>query len=220
MDDASSQDLLADLPVVQRLALAYASAAHRARYAAFFALDNRLAQIVRGRREVVLAQMRLAWWRDMLAKPVESWPKGDAVLAALRAAGEPAALGALVDGWEALLAETFGEAKLETFLQGRAAGYGWAANSKEGAQKAALRIASDRLSLTELSANIADEGERDMVSSRLTELPGSAPLERAMRPLKVLDGLAMRANKRARAAPLLDGPADMAVAIRLGLFGR
>ncbi len=92
------------LPPPYRLALAYAPrAAHNATLG-LFALDHRLSGIVRGAREPMLAQLKLAWWRDRLLSPPHAWPSGEPLLAALTGWGEHAAgLVGLVDGWEAVL---------------------------------------------------------------------------------------------------------------------
>ncbi|ANU08039.1 hypothetical protein [Paraurantiacibacter namhicola] len=211
MDEA----LLADIAPPQRLALAYAGKATRLSFAAVFALDARLAKIIRARREVVLVQMRLAWWRDMLARPVSEWPKGDAVLGALRQCEAPDRLGALVDGWEALLAEEFGEEQLDAYCAGRQAAFAFAGGQGEGAA-----IASDRVSLVELLPNLSSPEERSLVADRLDALEPTPKMPRAQRPLAVLDGLANRAHRAGRSGDLLAGPGDMVAAIRLGLLGR
>ena len=115
-----SSALLADLPPVQRLALAYASSRSRPAILSLLALDARLAAILRGRREPIAAQMRLAWWRDMLARPKSEWPAGEPVLEALCAWNDPGGLAALAEGWEALLAEDLIPATIAEFVDGRA----------------------------------------------------------------------------------------------------
>ena len=76
-----------DLPPPQRLALTYASARGREPTHALLSLDAKLAAFLRARREPIAAQLRLAWWRDMLARPVAEWPRGEPVLDSLRAIG-------------------------------------------------------------------------------------------------------------------------------------
>ncbi|HEY6868328.1 MAG TPA: squalene/phytoene synthase family protein, partial [Novosphingobium sp.] len=94
------------MPPLARLALAYAPARLRADWLAVLALDARLAKVVRQAREPMLAQIRLAWWRERLAADPAGWPRGEPVLAALAAWGEAAPrLVPLVDGWEALLGD-------------------------------------------------------------------------------------------------------------------
>jgi phytoene synthase len=53
-------------------------------------LDVRLAGVVRGAREPMLGQLKLAWWRDRLGGDPESWPKGEPLLASLKAWGAEA----------------------------------------------------------------------------------------------------------------------------------
>jgi phytoene synthase len=78
---------------------------------------------VAGTREPVLAQLRLAWWRDRLAEPAENWPRGEPLLAALTCwQGRHGALAGLVDGWEALLGEApLAAPALMQLVDGRAA---------------------------------------------------------------------------------------------------
>ena len=51
----------------------------------------------------MLAQIRLAWWREMFGRPASDWPAGEPLLAQLAAwDAERAGLAALADGWEAM----------------------------------------------------------------------------------------------------------------------
>ncbi|MBS0255070.1 MAG: hypothetical protein JSS36_07660 [Proteobacteria bacterium] len=96
--------------------MAYAPAATRGHWLGLLALDARLAGVVRGAREPILGQLRLAWWRERLGEDPARWPTGEPLLAQLRAL--PAAtMAPLVDGWEALL---LGE-DLEAWLAARPA---------------------------------------------------------------------------------------------------
>lgn len=86
----------------ERLAIAYAPRALRPAWTGLLALDRRLADAAREGREPIMVQLRLAWWRDRLAEPAAQRPKGEPLLALLAAWDDNrAALGALVDGWEA-----------------------------------------------------------------------------------------------------------------------
>ena len=68
------------LPTEIELALAYTPRDRREAMRVAFELDRRLARIVAATTEPMLGQMRLAWWRDILAKPVDERPRGDVVL--------------------------------------------------------------------------------------------------------------------------------------------
>ena len=91
------------LPALQRLALAYAPAKSRPAWIALLALDARLADIVRHAHEPMLAQLRLAWWREQLAGSSGGPATGDPLLALLREwPGQGMALAGLAGGWEAM----------------------------------------------------------------------------------------------------------------------
>jgi phytoene synthase len=79
----------------------------RAAMAALWELAARLTRLLRDAREPLIGQIKLAWWRDMLAllaSDPAALPKGEPLLAELRAcwAGQ-GGLDALVDAAEAML---------------------------------------------------------------------------------------------------------------------
>lgn len=110
----------------------------RPHVAALWALAERLTALLRDAREPLIGQIKLAWWRDMmaiLASDPAALPKGEPLLAELRAswAGQ-GGLEALVDAVEAMLlaeddsarrdaATGFGEALFR--LSGGAGGARW-----------------------------------------------------------------------------------------------
>jgi len=90
------------------LALSYAPRGRRAGLGALFALDAALGQVLRTTREPMVGQMRLAWWREALARLDTMPPPAEPVLQAVARDVMPfgptgAALAAMVDGWEPLL---------------------------------------------------------------------------------------------------------------------
>jgi len=203
-------ELRDSLPPPQRLALAYAPSAVRDDWLAFLAFDARLAGIVQRNREVMLGQLRFAWWRDQLAS--EGPPRaGEPLLALLVEWGEHRkALGALVDGWEAALdpdadrlavAETVGEAR--------------------GAALAALagRVGcgeiGDLVKRAGREWTLAEFGVPDGQSAAIAPVR----LPRSLRPLAMLHGLARQATKPGKCG-LLDRPMDLLTAMRIGLLGR
>lgn len=212
-----AEDLLDELPRPQRLALSYAPAAVRSAMLGLLALDARLGAILRRRGEPLLAQMRLAWWRDILTAEPASWPS-DAVLALLRPWGDPGALVPLVDGWEALLSDQLDPVAIGEFARGRGAGFGLLAREL-GCDPGSAEAAGRLWAFGDLAANLTDTAERaavveaSRVEARLPALP------RVLRPLTVLAGLA-QASLRRGGAPLLDGPGAALLAVRLGIFGR
>ncbi len=204
-----------------RLALAYTPATMRAPLATFFALDQRLARIVSAATEPMLAQMRLAWWRDMLAKPVEERPTGDAVLDAIGEhwQGREHALTRLVEGWEHLLAEpplpreaalAFAAARAEPFL---------VLPGDEG-EAGDIAISAQRWALVDAAANLSDQDERAMMLDLASKLATrKTALPRALRGLAVLDALALRSLRRG-GRPLMEGRGAALTALRAGLLGR
>lgn len=210
---------LSDLPEGQRLALAYAPRRARSATMVVLALDARLATILRKRREVVLAQVRLAWWREMLARPRAEWPAGDPVLDALAQWTDCRGLVPLVDGWEALLADDLTPGAIHTFIDGRAAAFVALAEELGVANGHAVAGSARIWAAADLAAHLSDQAERRMVIDVGLTLPRSARLSRQMAPLAVLAALGRDALRRDGAA-LLDGPKSALLALRTGLFGR
>ena len=96
------------LPPPANLAVAYTPVAFRAAFTLLLQLDMRFADIVRKAREPMIAQIKLAWWRDAFAAEPALRPKGEPLLQALCACGDvisPSALEDLVSAWELLLGE-------------------------------------------------------------------------------------------------------------------
>ena len=214
--DRLSQDIL---PPAQRLALAYAPAPSRSSTLALLALDARMAQILRGRREPLAAQLRLAWWRETLDRPVAQWPAGEPLLESLREWGDPAALAALPAGWEALLAEELTPAAIAEFADAR--GQAFAALAGElGTGPPTNAAAAARIwALADLAANLSAGAERQLVVDHGRSLGAPPRLSRSLRPLAVLAGLGAAALARG-GGELLTGPRSMLLVLRIGLGGR
>ena len=214
------QSLLALLPPVPRLALAYAPVRARPAWLALLVLDARLAQQLRNAREPILTQIRLAWWRDRLREPAAKWPQGEPLLAALADwRGEHGSLVALVDGWEMLLGEApLTQAALEAFVAGRAV----AASALAGmvghpeAGETAYR-AGKGWAIGDLAAHLSHPEE--LAAARILAERHDwriARLPRALRPLAVLNGLSERSlNLRRRN---ISGNGFL-LALRLGILG-
>ncbi|HZU64114.1 MAG TPA: hypothetical protein VFF98_10550 [Novosphingobium sp.] len=213
-------ELTDSLPPLQRLALAYAPAPTRALWAALLALDGRLAGVVRqvglAGKEPMIAQLRLAWWRDRLQEPAAQWPAGEPLLAALAGwQGQHGALAALVDGWEHLLAEAPLPAYAMTaWADGRAhAASGLAALLGADAQAAAALARA--WSLADLAAHLSAPEEQAEARRLWQEAPLPPRAPRALRPLAVLGGLA----RREAAGTPARGVNGLILALRLGLWG-
>jgi 15-cis-phytoene synthase len=97
------------------LAIAYAPRLIRPRFRWLLMFDERLQALVNRTREPLIAQMRLAWWRDMLGKDPDQRPKGEPLLAELAALGGDLDRSAkqLVDACELRIAGQSDEAERE-----------------------------------------------------------------------------------------------------------
>ena len=211
---------LGALPVERRLALAYAPARSRALWLGLFALDARLGAVVQAAHEPLLAQIKLAWWRDELAKPVAARALGEPLLALLGEWGDQAAaLSALVDGWEILLSgEPLGPGELRQIAEARASAcLGLAARLDLTATEPEVSRAARGWALAELGAALTDPDQHAAAIGLIAQQNWRRPkLPRELRPLLVLHGLAARQRGT---APLLLGPAAALRAVRLGLLG-
>lgn len=104
------------------LALAYAGR-NAAKLRVLLAFDKALGRLVATTREPVIAQMKLAWWRENLMTDAASVQKGEPVLQAVHQLGLAACAVEMVNGWEAVLGELpLDSAALEGFASGRGGG--------------------------------------------------------------------------------------------------
>lgn len=212
--------LLESLGPVNRLALAYAPQSTRLPLLALLMLDMRLAGIVRNSREPMLAQLRLAWWREQLSGDTSRWPEGEPLLVALRSwDGAHSALIPLVEGWEAMT----GTAPLpeEAFLKlADARGAAFAALADDDRVVDDATRLGRNWALADISGRLSHPDEQAMVMALAKAQDWrSARLPKRLRPLVVLHGLAARS--------LRDGSNggrvslfSLLAAIRMGLLGR
>ncbi len=205
-----------ELPLARRLALSYAPARVRAQVLALLALDERLAQAVSAASEPMLAQIKLAWWRERLQEGPEHWPEGEPLLSHLGSwPGLPAQLLPMVDGWECLLADGLSDAVLRDYAEGRASA--WRSIGPAEQAEAVMHSARD-WALADLALHLGNESE----GKRVREMIGQEKVSRLpkeLRSLAVLHGLTRRALAKG-SVELLDGPAAGLVALRIGLMGR
>lgn len=162
------------------LSLAYAGAKLRPKLELVFALDEALADILRTVREPLIAQIRLAWWRDQL----------EALAAGRDAAPEPlllrigailgpsgaASLAELPSAWEALLEDPLEIEAVTRFADLRSAALVPVFNSPEltiGLRFWALVDFAFHCSDPQLAAQVADAAKR-LEPDVLKPLPRSA----------------------------------------------
>lgn len=215
--------LEAGLSPAVRLALAYAPSRVRPLHLALFALDARLATIAASPREPMLAQIKLAWWRDRLNQPAEQWPRGEPLLELLAKWNEERReLNALTDAWEALLiAEPIGQPDIAGL--GEARGAAFAALARQcgaGEWAEAARQVGRSWSLADLSAGTAEAAP--LAGSAAPAASQISPVHRfpkSLRPYMVINELTNRAIERQPPA-FFGSPLDLLAAIRIGLLGR
>lgn len=98
-----------DLDPDRTLALAYVPAAARPAVEALWRLDVAFAAILATGTQMMISQMRLAWWREALVRLDEAPPPAEPVLQALAAHVLPrvsgAELAAMEEGWLLLTSE-------------------------------------------------------------------------------------------------------------------
>ena len=203
-----------------QIALAHTPLDKRDALRIFFEADARLARIVAGTTEPMLGQMRLAWWREMLGKPVSERPSGDRVLDGMGEhwMGRESALIALVDGWEHMLSEEFSEASALAFAQGRSTAFAALTGAGVRDGEAALPEGM-RWALADAASHVSPGPDRETLIAAARKIGADSALPRALRGLVVLDALSRRSLKRG-ARPLMEGRMAPIVATRAAIFGR
>lgn len=213
------------------LAISYAPAAARPALAALLALDGRLGAILRATREPLVGQMRLTWWHDALHALDRAPPPAEPVLLALSAEVLPcgvsgATLAAMVDGWEALLAEPldaawirrFAEARGGTLFRAGAAVLGVDTIGR-GAADAAIAGAGEGWALADLAGNLADAGMASQARTLASERLAAAFAHRWSRATRPLGALALLARADLAGTPP-GSPRRVARLLRHRLTGR
>ncbi|MEL7689712.1 hypothetical protein [Citromicrobium bathyomarinum] len=209
-------------PAIQ-LALAYARASDRPLFEALFALDRRLADAVRQASEPIIAQMKLAWWRDRFAQDRAEWPKGEPLLERLAGwSADVSRLGPLVDGWEALLQEgPLNDEAIAAFGEGHAMAWSVAAKAV-GQGEGSPRCVALLWAYADLAAHCSspEDAQRVREVARKEGLLDQAPphLPRPLRTLGVMGALARRSLRSGR--PILSGGGDFLAGVRTGMLGR
>ncbi len=212
-----------EITPVQRLVLS-AAGKRAGRAEGAIALDGECARIARAAREPMMAQIRLAWWRDGLASadalPAHRSPMMDALRAMEGFAEARAGLIAMIDGWEELILWGGEDAPdmLRLYAEGRGGGL-FAAIAPEREQQA--RIWGRLWALWDLAGHVeeADLAEAAIAQGRdwARELPARPPLPRL---LAMLGGAARRDLARGRGMPPALTPGLYMRLLRLQIFGR
>jgi len=179
----------------RQIAIGHAPAPMRQPLETLFALDDRLAGIVRATREPMIGQMRLTWWHDALVRldsdPAPAEPLLQDIQHHLLPMGiSGARLAGMIDGWEELIvADTLDPDTLERHAAARGGGLFAIIGSLLGADAPLLAVAGRGWALADLAthlsmpaaAALADAAARDALSQAFS---GSWPAK--LRPVGVL----------------------------------
>ena len=203
------------------IALAWQPRATRAALASLFEFDRRMAGVVARAREPMLAQVRLAWWRERLGEDTSLGTPGEPLLTDLAARWEShaAKLTPLIDGWEQLLGEApLAETALNGFADGRGRAFAAFAELVGAGVHASAALAAGRCwAFADLASRSSDAQERELARSLGRKEPLAPIRSRSLRGIAVLGGLSRVALDRGE--PLLEGRGAALTAMRLGLFG-
>ena len=221
-------DALTELEPLQRLVVAYAKSDGRDRYALLFALDARYAEIVRSTTEILIGQMRLTWWRDVLSKPAADRPAGEPLIERinrLEQRGENLApLLTLLEGWEVMLDDfPWEDRQFEAYADARGRGifgFGLASGTALEAGQAELGKA---WALWDFARHCSDPDMRRSAFDRCCEIVRSGPnpdFDRSGRPLSILCKLMLRDVRNGQLTADLYRPASAARIIWHGITGR
>jgi phytoene synthase len=169
----------------------------------------------------MLGQMRLAWWRESLAKPVAQRPRGDEVLDAIGRewAGREAALTRLIDGWEALVTtDRMGQDEAAAFGAARGAFFAALVPAPSPAVSERLETAGFRWAIADAVTRVSDMDERAaMIAAGLSRPEEGGRLPADLRGIAVLEALALRAMRRG-GRPLMEGRGASLAALKAAIF--
>lgn len=177
-------NLALEIDPPSRLAIAYVPVRFRPAFAWLLQMDNRFADIVRNAREPMIAQIKMAWWREAFGKEPQLRPKGEPLLQMLNDVGDIiplAALDALASAWEALLgSDHWSQGDLENHAILRAAAVfqtyaNWVGSTQD------MRPIGQVWALEVLQRAFPDR-----VSQGVVVQSPSLPTARAVRPLSIL----------------------------------
>ncbi len=189
-------------------------------YESAFQLDAVLGRVVLSSSEPLLAQVRIAWWRDQFRDPeVGRQAKDPLVQSIMNSWGDNAGyLLPLIDGWESLLSD---DEKRSHFVEGKSQLAGAIARILDCKSQISTASAFGGLwAFSDLAYYSPDPKTRNWALTNW-EVPPRNDARRAiaLRPLVVLGGLAKRALEKG-GVPMLGDRTSPVVAFRLWAAGR
>ena len=208
----------------EALALNYAPERLRYKYASLFALEAQLRRFVVDAREEMLVRIKLAWWREQLARDGLDEIARDPLLALMRQewAGETEMLAEVVAGYEHLLVNRPTTAEhLDAFVGPVSAPFAQVARTTgQDLYLGAVRNAALVWAIGWLNEEQWLKATDRFVQAAIHDATRSmVALPRTLRPLSVLFALSRRSVQE-NGAPLVPGRIGVATALRAGLLGR
>jgi 15-cis-phytoene synthase len=199
-----------ELTPPRRLALAYAKGQNRAVLTLLLLHDVKLGQIIKNGKEPLIGQMRLQWWRDVIAKPAEQRPSGEPLLAALDQLEQSGCGGELtsamlknIDAWDILLANADWTAPVlaaHAEARGDAIFMAYARLAQLADRHyPALRQAGQNWALADLAGHCQTQQQYDAVIERRSGQKETHRLPRILRPLSMLSFAAQQDKMSVRA---------------------
>ena len=221
-------DTVLQLEPLYRLIIAYAKRADRERFVLLFALDSRFGEIIRSTSEILIGQMRLTWWRDILTKSAADRPAGEPLVEQINLLEKKGAdltpLLTLLDGWEAMLEDfPWQDREFDNYAMARGSGlfgFGSPGNSALSEGQAALAQA---WALWDFARHCSDAAMRESAFARCRAIVAEHPdvrFDRSGRPLSILCKLMLRDVRKGQLAADLYSPASAARIIWHGIAGR
>lgn len=189
-------------------------------YRASFQLDAVLGTIALSAREPLLAQIRMAWWRDQLKVPEAGFRAKDPLVRSLAEAWgtDASQLIKLVDGWESLIDD---RGSGSAFVESRADFGAAIAKSLDCEQDVdAARMYGALWAFSDLTNYSPHPKVREWaIEHWKTEFEVTSKTSVELRPLAILGGLARRSLERG-GTPMLGDRKSPFVALRFWFTGK
>jgi len=222
------RDAVVPLSPFYRLVLAYAKAADRPRYGLLFALDARFADIIRSTTEILIGQMRLTWWRDILTKSAADRPTGEPLVENINRLEEHGEklepLMTLLDGWEVMLDDfPWDDRQFDSYADARGPGFFQFALADRKSLSAQQAEQARAWALWDFARHCSDAAMRQSAFDRCAAIVRAVPpadFDRSGRPLSILCKLMRRDVKQGQLTADLYSPANAARIIWHGVTGR
>lgn len=187
------------MPSALDLAISYAPHDRRAGLMVLAQFDREMGMILRTTREPLVGQMRLTWWREAVIALDHRAPPAQPVLQGLAAQVMPlgvggAALGRIIEGWEALLGEPLDLEAVEQFALDRGGGLFAAMARVLGAADEQVELAGQGWAAADLARHMSDQRVADLATGLAEQCLRQALGQRWSRPGRPLGVLAMLAR--------------------------